>query len=79
MVGYNHNGEIAEMPNLRESESILYLVTHDKSTFYENDRRRKRWVPLDEKAIPQPKGEGVSVKVSDFLSPDFGRLKDNEG
>lgn len=64
------------MPQLQNGEKLLILVTHDESTFYENDRKHQRWIPLDATAVPQPKGEGVSVMVSDFLSPICGRLKD---
>ncbi|KAF7297803.1 hypothetical protein MKEN_01404000 [Mycena kentingensis (nom. inval.)] len=53
----------------------LYLVTHDESTFYANDRRKTMWVHDSFKNTPLPKGEGVSIMVSDFLTPDWGRLK----
>jgi hypothetical protein len=76
MVGYNHKGEIVEMPNLREGESILYLVTCDESTFYENDCCQKRWVPLDEKAIPQPKGEGIHQQVV-LKTRELGATRDS--
>jgi hypothetical protein len=67
------------VPDLQPGESRLILVTHDESTFYQNDRRRKRWVANDEKTVPATKGEGPSVMVSEFASPDFGRLKDTQG
>ncbi|KAG2058716.1 hypothetical protein BDR06DRAFT_1003904 [Suillus hirtellus] len=41
---------------------------HDESTFYANDRRRNRWVHKMESAVPQPKGEGASLMVADFVA-----------
>ncbi|CAL1697595.1 unnamed protein product [Somion occarium] len=52
---------------------------HDESTFYAHDRRKKRWVHKSEKAVPQPKGEGVSLMVSDFVSADYGWLHSPDG
>jgi len=52
---------------------------HDKSTFYANDRRKVRWASKDEKAVPQPKGEGASLMVADFVSADYGWLRSQNG
>jgi hypothetical protein len=52
---------------------------HDKSTFYAHDRRKKRWVHEDEKSTPQPKGQGVSLMVADFVSADYGWLRSRDG
>jgi hypothetical protein len=74
------NGEESTiMPQLQEGEKLLILVTHDELTFYENDRNQCQWIVLDETPKPQPKGEGTSMMVSDFLSPSFRRVKDAEG
>lgn len=54
----------------------LILVTHDESTFYENDRRKTKWTHKSEKATTEKKGEGQSLMVSDFLTVEWGRLKD---
>ena len=54
----------------------LILVTHDESTFYANDRRKTKWVHTTEVAVAEPKGEGVSIMVSDLLVPEWGRLCD---
>jgi len=56
----------------------LILVTHDESTFYENDRRKTKWVHSSETAVAEKKGEGQSVMASDFLTVEWGRLKDGE-
>ena len=50
----------------------IVLVTHDESTFYENDWRKTCWVHASEKPELVQKGEGASLMVSDFCSPDWG-------
>ncbi|KIJ52407.1 hypothetical protein M422DRAFT_156698 [Sphaerobolus stellatus SS14] len=57
----------------------IVLLTHDESTFYANDRRKTRWIHKDEKPEPARKGEGASIMVSDFCSPDLGWLKSKDG
>ena len=52
---------------------------HDESTFYAHDRRQKRWVHKGEKNTPQPKGEGLSLMVADFVSADYGWLRSRDG
>ena len=47
---------------------------HDESVFYANDRRTMEWVSKNQKAVPQPKGEGASLMVADFVSADYGWL-----
>jgi hypothetical protein len=56
----------------------LILVTHDESTFYENDRRKTKWVHEKEKAVAEKKGEGQSIMASDFLTVEWGRLTDGD-
>src|SRR5882724_12024811 len=55
----------------------LVLVTHDKSTFYANDRCKTRWPHASETPTPEHKGEGASLMVLDFLVPEWGWLKDD--
>lgn len=52
---------------------------HDESTFYANDQQKLRWVHQSEKAVPQPKGEGTSLMVADFISADYGWLQSANG
>jgi len=52
---------------------------HDETTYTQNDRRQVRWVPNDEKPTPQPKGEGPSLMVADFVSADYGWLRLPDG
>jgi hypothetical protein len=52
----------------------LILVTHDKSTFYQNDQRKTHWGHQYSWPTPQPKGEGQSLMVSEFLTSKWGCL-----
>jgi hypothetical protein len=52
---------------------------HDESTYFANDRQKIRWVHKSEKAVPHAKGEGASLMVADFISPDYGWLHSPDG
>ena len=54
----------------------LILVTHDESVFYQNDQRQIHW-GCPGGGAPKPKGEGVSLMVSDFLTA-WGLLHDED-
>ena len=56
----------------------LILITHDESTFYSNDQQKNKWTHNGENPTPECKGDRVSLMVSDFLVPEWGRLWDNE-
>lgn len=56
----------------------LILVTHDESTFFQNDERNTGWSHAASKSKPKAKGNGQSLMVSDFLTPDWGRLRDGD-
>jgi hypothetical protein len=56
----------------------LVLITHDESTFYQNDRRKTAWTQKTSRPTPQPKGDGQSIMVSDFLMSEWGRLRDGD-
>jgi hypothetical protein len=77
------DGKLVEEDGRREEESGNLRRTvvwfHDESTFYAHDRRKKRWVHVNEKATPQPKGEGASLMVADFVSADYGWLRSVDG
>ncbi|KIJ33510.1 hypothetical protein M422DRAFT_264441 [Sphaerobolus stellatus SS14] len=62
------------MPN----NKLVVLLTHDESTFYAHDCRETRWIHKSEKPTPVRKGEGSSIMVSDFCSPDLGWLKSKD-
>ncbi|KAJ3739722.1 hypothetical protein DFH05DRAFT_1406735 [Lentinula detonsa] len=57
----------------------LILITHDESTFYLNDQRKTHWIHESQKNEPQPKGDGASVMISDFLTSEWGLLKSRDG
>jgi hypothetical protein len=56
----------------------LILVTHDESTFFQNDERNTGWSHTTSKSKPKAKGNGQTLMVSDFLTPDWGRLRDGD-
>lgn len=66
------------MPTFPEQKWVV-LVTHDESTFYTNDRHKTHWMHATEKPELVRKGEGSSIMVSDFCSPDLGWLKSKDG
>ena len=82
MVFYDDAGNIVKTPKgFTVPQGIrfrLILVTHDESTFYENDRRKTLWQHTTHAPTPERKGEGESLMISDFLTPEWGRLKDDE-
>ena len=53
--------------------NVLWL--HDETIFYMHDRRKLRWVPDTETAVPKPKGEGASLMVADFVSANYRWLR----
>ncbi|KAH9014045.1 hypothetical protein EDB85DRAFT_2157659 [Lactarius pseudohatsudake] len=55
----------------------LILVTHDESTFFQNDLRKTHWTHGSNKPTPRQKGDGQSIMVSDFLTSEWGRLCDD--
>lgn len=56
----------------------LILVTHDESTYYCNDSVRMLWQHADNH-VPQPKGDGSSIMVLDFLTVEWGHLVSCDG
>lgn len=61
------------LPRLSDSFPLI-LVTHDESTFFQNDEQKTSWSYQDSQPAPKPKGEGQSLMVSDFLTADWGCL-----
>ena len=56
----------------------LIVATHDESTLFGNDRNKIGWIHVSFKAKPEAKGQGQSIMVSDFLTPEWGRLVHGE-
>ncbi|EKM75371.1 hypothetical protein AGABI1DRAFT_132271 [Agaricus bisporus var. burnettii JB137-S8] len=81
---FNKDGNI-EMKSLPDNHNShpstpkWVIWFQDESTFYMNDRRKVRWKGKDEKNMPQPKGEGVSIMISDFVSAKYGWLQSPDG
>jgi hypothetical protein len=72
---WDDNGNLLSSP----SHSFpLILVTHDELIFYQNDERKTRWGHQASQPAPIPKGEGQSLMVSDFLTAEWGRLRDGD-
>lgn len=71
---WDNDGNLLPLPTVPHSR--LILVTHDESTFYQNDERKTHWVHSSTTATPKPKGNGQSLMVSDFLTVEWGRLCD---
>ncbi|KAF9063745.1 hypothetical protein BDP27DRAFT_1202371, partial [Rhodocollybia butyracea] len=79
MVTYDNNGNpsfpkgfpVPQGPRFR-----LILVTHNESTFYAHDRRKSVWTNSTQGPTPERKGDGPSIMVSAYLTPDWGLLRD---
>ena len=56
----------------------LILITHDESTFFQNDERKTGWSHTTTKSKLKAKGNGQTLMVSDFLTPDLGQLHDGD-
>jgi hypothetical protein len=80
---WDHNGTELPRPNGFPVPGAmgrfrLIPVTHDESTFFQNDERNTGWSHATSKSKPKAKGNGQSLMVSDFLTPDWGRLRDGD-
>ena len=80
---YDDNGDELPLPHgfpIPEAAGRfrLILVTHDKSTFFRHDQRKSCWDRKGLSKAPKPKGDGQSLMVLDFLSADWGRLRDDK-
>jgi hypothetical protein len=81
-VIYDNEGQVVSQPQqgfaVPGVQFHLILVTHDESTFYENDQRKTKWVHEKEKAVAEKKGEGQSIMASNFLTVEWGWLRDGD-
>ncbi|KIJ33502.1 hypothetical protein M422DRAFT_264432 [Sphaerobolus stellatus SS14] len=80
MVTYDNDGNPLNPQGFQVEggQFRIILVTHDESTFYANDQRKTAWTHSSDKAVPQPKGEGQSLMISDFLTSEWGHLVDGD-
>jgi hypothetical protein len=81
-VIYDNDGNVVSKPTgfpvPQGVQFRLILVTHDESTFYENDHRKTLWINSNTKAVAEKKGEGQSIMASEFLTSEWGRLKEGD-
>ncbi|KAJ7242820.1 hypothetical protein B0H12DRAFT_1023434 [Mycena haematopus] len=78
-LGPQRNTPPGTVPFLPDGHAFkLILVTHDESTFFQNDCKKNCWIHKTDKPTPQRKGEGQSIMVSDFLTTEWGRLMDED-
>ena len=70
-----------EVPKVATVWKFRHTVVwyHDESIFYAHDRRTIGWVDGSETVLPQAKGEGASLMVSDLVSADYGWLRSPDG
>ncbi|KAI6101491.1 hypothetical protein EDD16DRAFT_1525908 [Pisolithus croceorrhizus] len=80
-VDTENQNRVVEDVNEQPPNSQCHIIVwfHDESTFYANDQRKLQWVHQNESAVPQPKGEGASLMVADFVSADYGWLRSPNG
>ncbi|KIJ64674.1 hypothetical protein HYDPIDRAFT_90357 [Hydnomerulius pinastri MD-312] len=71
--------DVEELASVAVSGRKVVVWFHDESTFYAHDRRKLQWVHITEGAVPQPKGEGASLMVADFVLADYGWLHSPDG
>jgi hypothetical protein len=75
---WDNDGNLLPLPSgfpIPGGRFHLILITHDESTFFQNDERKTHWVHSSTTATPKPKGNGQSLMVSDFLTVEWGRLR----
>lgn len=77
MVVWDNDGKVARHPEPHLDRVVW--ITHDESTFYANDVRKNCWRDTTQGPVPQPKGDGTSIMVSGFCSPDLGWLRSKDG
>ena len=82
MVLMDNDGKVIKVPSGFDVDQVgqfhLIQVTHDKSTFFAEDRCKNIWNPPESKPIPERKREGESLMVSDFLTAEWGPLRDKD-
>ena len=70
-----------ELRSLRRRDDVTphILVTHDESTFAQNDQAKFRWEHPTDEHTPMPKNDGKTIMVSDFATPVAGFLAAEDG
>jgi hypothetical protein len=83
MVLYDKDGNVISRPSgfavPQGPRFQLVAVTHDESTFFSHDHWQAFYQHSSMTRIPERKGEGESLMISDFLTlEEWGRLVDDE-
>lgn len=73
-----HGNEIHPQAEGTDGLKRLILVTHDESHFHSHDERTLMWYHPNSKRLPERKGPGSSLMVSDFLTSEWGRLREDD-
>ena len=68
-----------EDEGVRPLSARTCIWNHDESPFSMNDRRKVFWKGPQDKNIPRPKGEGVTIMATDLVSADHGWLRSPDG
>ncbi|KAG1738317.1 uncharacterized protein EDB91DRAFT_1054548 [Suillus paluster] len=68
---WKHGDVLVEDVTSQSPGRRVVVWFHNESTFYANDRRKLIWEHKSKGAVPQPKGEGSSLMVADFVSADY--------
>ncbi|KAH8807017.1 hypothetical protein DL96DRAFT_1473726, partial [Flagelloscypha sp. PMI_526] len=76
MIIWNADGH-ENGPQLNGKPVMVHF--HDETIFYAHDRRRKFWQLKNESATPQPKGDGPSWMIAQYVSQDIGFLVSKDG
>ncbi|KIK72370.1 hypothetical protein PAXRUDRAFT_180818, partial [Paxillus rubicundulus Ve08.2h10] len=79
MLQWLKDGITEEKPDLPLGTRPAVAWRHDKSTFYTNDWHHSGWVHVEAGAEPRLKGEGESIMVLDFISPEYRWCKSPDG
>jgi len=72
-------GELVKEPPQAAGRCTQVIWFHDELTFYANNWCKKCWIHVNEMPTPQPKGEGPSLMMADFVSADYEWLRSPEG
>jgi hypothetical protein len=74
---FDNDGALDGSARLATRPTVIW--NHDESIFYTHDRRKLWWIHSSETAKPYAKGEGTSLMVADYVSPDYSWLQEPNG
>ncbi|KAF9507457.1 hypothetical protein BS47DRAFT_1373898 [Hydnum rufescens UP504] len=74
---FDNDGSLDALAPLPTCPTVIW--NHDESIFYAHDRRKLWWIHSSKTAKPYAKGEGASLMVVDYISPDNSWLREPDG